>query len=118
MQSISGGGDKFDDFVDFNMKLSGNYSNATSTNNNGKLIPLRGVVKAVLRASWREEDLFQVPILLSTVLKIDSERSILNSSMDEELSHRFKKLIAATLDSRPKVRKVFAYLHIMVVSKE
>mmetsp|Transcript_10752 Transcript_10752/g.16216 ORF Transcript_10752/g.16216 Transcript_10752/m.16216 type:complete len:629 (+) Transcript_10752:3-1889(+) len=48
--------------------------------------------------------MFQVPLLLSTVLKLDSDRSILNSSMDEELSHRVKQLIDATLNSRPKRR--------------
>jgi hypothetical protein len=115
LQSIAtGGGEKFDDFVDFNMKQSENLSGAittTTANNNGRSIPLRGVLKAALRASWREEDMFQVPLLLSTVLKIDSDRSILNSSMDEELSHRVKKLIAATMNSRPKVRnEKFAYL--------
>eukprot|EP00584_Thalassiosira_punctigera_P008779 CAMPEP_0172541276 /NCGR_PEP_ID=MMETSP1067-20121228/12103_1 /TAXON_ID=265564 ORGANISM="Thalassiosira punctigera, Strain Tpunct2005C2" /NCGR_SAMPLE_ID=MMETSP1067 /ASSEMBLY_ACC=CAM_ASM_000444 /LENGTH=787 /DNA_ID=CAMNT_0013327281 /DNA_START=87 /DNA_END=2450 /DNA_ORIENTATION=- len=67
-------------------------------------IPIRGVVKALLRARWREEDLFQAPLLLSTVLQIDSDRSILNSDMDEELCHRVKTLIAATLQNRPKRR--------------
>ena len=109
MQSIAAGGrDKFDDFVDFNMKqsaeMSSNDSGVSLTNTN-KLVPMRGVLKAVLRANWRDEDLFQVPLLLSTVLKIDSDRSILNSSMDEEMSHRFKQLIVATMNNRPKVRK-------------
>jgi len=108
LQSIAtGGGDKFDDFVDFNMKQpaenSSNSSGASTTTTN-KLLPLRGILKAVLRANWRDEDMFQVPLLLSTVLKLDSDRSILNSSMDEELSHRVKQLIDATLNSRPKVR--------------
>jgi hypothetical protein len=110
LQSIAtGGGEKFDDFVDFNMKqpeISSGVTTPTATNNNGRSIPLRGVLKAALRASWREEDMFQVPLLLSTVLKIDSDRSILNTSMDEELSHRVKTLIAATINSRPKVRNV------------
>ena len=108
LQSIAtGGGDKFDDFVDFNMKQSAENSSdssgASSTTTN-KLLPLRGILKAVLRANWRDEDMFQVPLLLSTVLKLDSDRSILNSSIDEELSHRVKQLIDATLNSRPKVR--------------
>ena len=109
MQSIAAGGrDKFDDFVDFNMKQSVEMSSdgsGVSMSSANKLVPMRGVIKAVLRANWRDEDMFQVPLLLSTVLKIDSDRSILNSSMDEELSHRFKQLIVATMNSRPKVRK-------------
>lgn len=107
LQSIStGGGEKFDDYVDFNMKQSAEIGTAATRANSSKLIPLRGVLKAVLYARWREEDLFQVPLLLSTLLKIDSDRSILNSSMDEELSHRVKQLIAVTINSRPKVRNV------------
>lgn len=104
LQSIAtGGGDKFEDFVDFNMKLSSDGSGA-STGATNCLLSLRGVLKALLRANWRDEDMFQVPLLLSTVLKIDSDRSILNSSMDEELSHRVKQLIAAIMNSRPKRR--------------
>ncbi len=55
-------------------------------------IPLRGVVKALLRAPWREEDMFQVPLLLHTILVVDRERSVLNRDMDEELSHRVRLL--------------------------
>ena len=109
LQSIAAGGrDKFDDFVDFNMKQSADMSSnksGVSTTTTNKVVPMRGVIKAVLRANWRDEDMFQVPLLLSTVLQIDSDRSILNSYMDEELSHRVKQLIVATMDSRPKVRK-------------
>ncbi len=108
LQSIAtGSGDKFDDFVDFNMKQSTEMSSSNSgasTATTNSLLSLRGVLKALLRANWRDEDMFQVPLLLSTVLKIDSDRSILNSSMDEELSHRVKQLIAAIMNSRPKRR--------------
>eukprot|EP00986_Skeletonema_menzelii_P015555 scaffold12049_cov141-Skeletonema_menzelii.AAC.3 len=91
LQSIAAGGrDKFDDFVDFNMKQSADMSSnksGVSTTTTNKVVPMRGV-----------------PLLLSTVLQIDSDRSILNSYMDEELSHRVKQLIVATMDSRPKRR--------------
>lgn len=93
-------GNMFNDYVDFNMKQPTSDDN----NNDGKLVPLRGVLKALLRAPWREEDLFQVPLLLYTVLEIDSDRSILNSSMDEELCHKVKQLVAATINSRPRRR--------------
>lgn len=61
--------------------------NVTITQSPSK-IPLRGVVKALLRAHWRDEDMFQVPLLLHTILTVDGDRSILNKHMDEELSHR------------------------------
>ena len=71
---------------------------------NTSKIPLRGIINVLMRGNWNEEDLFQVPLLLSTLLKLDVDRSILNSSMDEELSQKLKVLIAATVDSRPKRR--------------
>jgi len=51
--------------------------------------------------------MFQVPLLLHTILVVDRERSVLNEDMDEELSHRVKKLISATIDNRPKRRNGF-----------
>ena len=53
-------------------------------------IPVRSVIKALLRANWRKDDMFQVPLLLYTVLKIDGERDVLNKDMDEELCHRVR----------------------------
>lgn len=70
------------------MKLSMMDSMASKTDTKPSKIPLRGVVKALLRAPWREEDMFQVPLLLHTILVVDRERSVLNEDMDEELSHR------------------------------
>ncbi|KAL7451331.1 hypothetical protein ACHAWC_003152 [Mediolabrus comicus] len=94
-------GDMFNDYVDFNLKQP---TSDGDNNNDGKLVPLRGVLEALLRAPWREEDLFQVPLLLCTVLEMDPDRSILNSSMDEELCHKVKQLVTATINSRPKRR--------------
>jgi hypothetical protein len=96
-------GDMFNDYVDFNMKQP-TTNDGDNNNDDGKLVPLRGVLKALLRAPWREEDLFQVPLLLYTVLEMDPDRSILNSSMDEELCHKVKQLVTATINSRPKRR--------------
>ncbi|KAL7511208.1 hypothetical protein ACHAXN_008091 [Cyclotella atomus] len=48
--------------------------------------------------------MFQVPLLLYTVLKADGEREVLNQDMDEEFCHRVKELISATIDSRPRRR--------------
>ncbi|KAL7541978.1 hypothetical protein ACHAXR_012169 [Thalassiosira sp. AJA248-18] len=91
----------FSNKVDLNMK-----SQFDAMDGEKKLskIPIRAVVKALLRTRWREDDMFQVPLILYTVLKIDQDRSILNSEMDEELCHRVNQLIAATIDNRPKRR--------------
>ena len=35
--------------------------------------------------------MFQVPLLLETVLKTDGERDVLNGDMDEELCHRVRE---------------------------
>jgi len=88
----------FSDSIDLNMmelKLN---------DRSPKKIPVRGVVKALLRARWREEDIFQVPLLLSTILKIDKNRSLINLEMDDELCHRLKQLVTATIENRPKRR--------------
>lgn len=37
--------------------------------------------------------MFQVPLLLYTVLKVDGEREVLNQDMDEELCHRVRLLL-------------------------
>jgi len=34
--------------------------------------------------------MFQVPLLLETVLKTDGERDVLNGDMDEELCHQVR----------------------------
>lgn len=49
-------------------------------------VPVRSVVRALLMAEWRDDDLFQVPLLLHTVLAVDKERSLLGSGMDEILA--------------------------------
>jgi hypothetical protein len=78
----------FSDSVDLNLKLQ----LATNGPSKSSKVPLRSVIKSLLRAHWREEDMFQVPLLLYTVLKIDSERSVLNKDMDEELVHRVRRV--------------------------
>lgn len=54
-------------------------------------VPVRSIVKALLRANWRKDDMFQVPLLLYTILKIDGERDVLNTNMDEELIHKVRE---------------------------
>jgi hypothetical protein len=68
--------------------------------------PVRSIVEALLASEWRDDDLFQVPLLLYTVLKVDAKRNILGPSngntnghtgMDEELAARIRKLVSAVL---------------------
>ena len=42
-------------------------------------IPIRNVLRRLLSAQWREDDAFQVPLLMYTILKIDSDRSLIRS---------------------------------------
>ena len=99
----------FSNVINANMKSTKQFaSDDTSKEIPTSKIPIRSVVKALLRANWRDDDMFQIPLLLSTVLKIDKDRNVLNENMDEELCHRVKKLITATIENRPKRRSGMA----------
>lgn len=99
LQTIQSTGDCsiFSSAIDLNMKShpSNPKNNANTTAEKlgevSRRIPLRSVVKALLRANWRKEDMFQVPLLLGTVLKTDGERDVLNGDMDEELCHQVRR---------------------------
>lgn len=86
----------FSSVVDLNLKRLPNLPSPTTspvTAVKNERIPIRSVLKALLRANWRKDDMFQVPLLLYTVLKVDGEREVLNQDMDEELCHRVRLLI-------------------------
>ena len=54
-------------------------------------IPIRNILCELLFAEWRQDDLFQVPLLLYTALKVDSERKLLGpSGINEELASRVR----------------------------
>jgi len=65
--------------------------------------PVRTILQDLLLSEWREDDLFQVPLLLYTVLKIDHQRALLKS-LDERLAARMRKLFQAVLGARPRRR--------------
>ena len=69
-------------------------------------IPIRQVTKALLSSSWRDDDLFQVPLLLYTILKVDNDRSIIRSAVAEnqEVAGTVQNLISAVLKARPHRR--------------
>ena len=63
---------------------------------------LRDIVRATLLADWREEDLFQVPLIINTILNVDKDRVLLNPKvMDEMLAERMRRLISALFSARP-----------------
>jgi len=70
-----------------------------------KLISLTAIFNATLMAEWREDDLFQVPLLIDTLLKSDPDRILMSPKlMDEELANRLRTLISALLNARPQRR--------------
>ena len=58
----------------------------------------------LLKSEWREDDLFQVPLLLNTLLTVDKRRQVLNDDLDDDMSSSLKRLIEATLQARPMRR--------------
>jgi len=117
LQAIFANGDcpaSFGDVVNANMNAprdaddgGGGGGGGESSSSSATTIPIRGVVESLLRAEWREEDMFQVPLLLYTVLRVDRDRSYLGAAAlraDGGLSSRVRRLIAATIENRPKRR--------------
>ena len=116
LQSIYATGDcsaLFANVVNANMNMMNvnNVTSSSSASSSSVMIPIRDVVKSLLNASWREEDMFQVPLLLYTILKVDTnrERSFLtnedgNAVLDDERCLRVKRLINATIEGRPRRR--------------
>jgi hypothetical protein len=113
LQSIYATGDcsaLFANVVNANMNVN-NVTSSSSASSASVMIPIQDVVKSLLNASWREEDMFQVPLLLYTILKVDTnrERSFLynedgNVVLDDERCCRVKRLINATIEGRPRRR--------------
>ena len=73
------------------------------TTDNRDTIPIRQVMKPLIASSWRKDDLFQVPLLLYTILKVDSDRSLIRkaAASDKDSARRIQKLISAVLKARP-----------------
>lgn len=61
------------------------------------------ILQALLHSEWREEDMFQVPLLLYTILKMDPDRHVF-SDLDEQTSARVRQLVSAVLRGRPRRR--------------
>ena len=67
-----------------------------------KKIPIRQVVRALLKSKWREDDMFQVPLLIYTLLRVDTDRSLIRSAArDPETAMSIQTLISAVLSACP-----------------
>lgn len=77
----------------------------SSSSSSDRPIRLGPILHALLSSEWRDDDLFQVPLLLTTLLKVDSHRQVvLRSTMDERAASQVRKLVESVLSARPRRR--------------
>jgi len=82
----------------------------TDTGEGGKddpvVIPIRLVMKTLLKSQWREDDLFQVPLVLYTLLILNQDHSsiIRFVASDERIANRIQKMISVILQACPDPR--------------
>jgi hypothetical protein len=87
---------------------SGVYKQTTDS----KQIPIRKVIKALLHSEWREDDIFQVPLLIYTILRVDTDRSLIRSAAsNQDIASRIKRLLSAVLKASPQRRLGTRQLH-------
>ena len=66
---------------------------------------IASIIEALLTSPLREDDLFQLPVLLYTILKIDTDRSMLARTIQNpDIASKTKRIIAEVLASRPQRR--------------
>lgn len=71
--------------------------------NDGR-IPVCSILRELVQAEWREDDLFQIPLLLGTILEVDHQRAFLNT-LDSSSLEQVTKLVDAVLLARPQRRQ-------------
>lgn len=72
---------------------------------NANMVSVTAIVRALLQSEYRLEDLFQTPLILSTVLRADSARRLLGASkLDEATAAGLRQLIENVLAARPQRR--------------
>ena len=72
---------------------------------NDNRTPVRSILRELLLAEWREDDMFQVPLLLHTVLVVDKKRVLLQADDAALVNAQVKKLIASVVSARPQRRE-------------
>ena len=69
-------------------------------------IPIADIFQTILQSPWRQDDLFQVPLLLYTLLRVDTDRSLIKAEVaaDPDKALKIKKLIMSVLKAAPDPR--------------
>mmetsp|Transcript_35829 Transcript_35829/g.86633 ORF Transcript_35829/g.86633 Transcript_35829/m.86633 type:complete len:657 (+) Transcript_35829:547-2517(+) len=67
-------------------------------------IQARAIVQGLLKTEWRDDDLFQVPLLLNTILEVDTSRLVIGEDLEKDLTPKVRELVEAVLGARPKRR--------------
>jgi hypothetical protein len=66
-------------------------------------IPVRQVLRTLLRSTWREDDLFQIPLVLYTILKVDVDRSLIRSEvrLNSQIATRIRTMLSVVTKAYP-----------------
>ena len=66
-------------------------------------IPINHVLRELLASNCRSDDLFQIPLLLYTLMRVDTSRSVIRSAatQSEYTAAKLNKLISTVLAARP-----------------
>jgi hypothetical protein len=97
--------DLYESIADFQLKVPKSEGSSVTTPKSNDKISIRDVVQETLMSSWRKEDLFQVPLLISVILQIDKKRELLSPRLiNEDLADKIRTLISALLSARPMRR--------------
>lgn len=90
-----------------------------NNNDDGGVVPKKltnkvcipSVLQALLESQWREEDLFQVPLLLYTIVRLDQKQQkdgatsvIAMMKSNEQMAAKIRQMITAVLNARPRRR--------------
>ncbi|KAL7555044.1 hypothetical protein ACHAWF_018702 [Thalassiosira exigua] len=79
---------------------------ASESPEDGGKISVGRVLRTLVESEVREDDLFQVPLLLYTLLRVDADRAAIRAAVasdsGEEVSSRMRKLLSAVLGARPE----------------
>ena len=102
--ALAGNDDAYESLIQLDLTRQQTDNEEDEKASDGGILSARTILRALLLSDWREDDLFQVPLLLYTVLMVDKDRIMLNAQMDEELASRIRRLTEAVLKARPRRR--------------
>lgn len=93
--TLANSGNVYDHLISFDDEQE---EEAMSSSSKG-IVSIGQVLKSVLTSAWRDDDLFQAPLLLYTLLKVDKGRSLICNNPHN--AERIGMLITAVLKARP-----------------